>query len=266
MGKAPPPQSARDRPAEPDDEGSRDPQRRKARPAKTGDERPRAGTKPHEIRGETLRDADGKTSRASSASQGGDNPWPGHALLAHRSAKEVLARLIDGDPLEIEARCMARIEHQARFVDVRRLHLRAVARIAHAAPRYRGEPPLDRWIEERIDASMDDLVTEDSEEERSGLPPSQPWDPRYAFLAEALGIEPTLARRACIAFNDQSTEVRRTYFAVVVAKKTIHRYVAEGNGPPEKVKAELQRVLDAIRAAIEPRSGGREGGPGRDDG
>jgi hypothetical protein len=264
MGKSHPPQSDRDRPAEPDDELSRDAPRKGSRPAKAGSSQPDDATGASKERGKSSTGDGGSKSRDGAKSSSGPIDWPGHALLAHKSAREVLSRLIDGDPLEVGPRCIARIEHHARFIDVRRLHLRAVARIAHAAPRYRGEPALDPWIDARIDASMDDLMSEDSEEERSDIPPSDPWDPRYAFLAEAMGIEPTLARRACIAFNDLPTDVRRTYFAVVVAKKTIHRYVAEGNGPPEKVKTQLQRVLDTIRAAIEPRPGDEKGGSEHD--
>ncbi len=269
MARAHPPRSDGDRPAEPSDDdadfsgsaesraksspdGSDDPAAKRSRPNysdATKDGRAQSGSG----------DAD-SISRRWRAGSDDSRDWPGRALLGRRNAREVISRLTDGDPLEIRARCIARIEHHARFIDVRRLQLRAVARIAHAAPRYSGEPALDPWLEERIDAAIEDLLNEDAEEDRSDIPATEPWDPRYAFVSETLGIEPALARRACIAFNDLPTDVRRAYFATVVAKKTIHRYVAEGNGPPEKVKGQLQRVLDAIRAAIEPREG--DGGKG----
>ena len=49
----------------------------------------------------------------------------------------------------------------ALLVAVDRLVQRSLARIAHAAPRYDGEPPLGHWIEKLIDESIRDLRNED---------------------------------------------------------------------------------------------------------
>jgi hypothetical protein len=187
---------------------------------------------------------------------GGEDDYPGRAILGSRSERVVLSRLIDGDPLEVEARCRERIIEQALMLALHRVHLRAVARIAHRAPRYRGTPGLDEWMKECIDEALRDLVNEDREEELSGLPPSEPWDPRYAFMSEAIGVEPSLARRACVEFNVLPHEVRRTYFAIGIEGRTIHRYVAEGHGPPSKIQEHLIRALRAL---------GQRAGPTRDD-
>jgi hypothetical protein len=111
----------------------------------------------------------------------------------------------------------------------------------------------------RIDEALEDLVEEDREEETSGLPPTIPWDPRFAFLSEILGLEPALARRACLRFNLLPDDVRRTYFAVVIEGKTMRRYVAEGNGPPSQVREYLKRALGALGQQIGPNHGGLEG-------
>ena len=67
---------------------------------------------------------------------------PGNALLRGGSSREILERIFEGDPLEIEARCRERIETRAYLLDAGRLHLRAVARVARAAPGWKGEPSL----------------------------------------------------------------------------------------------------------------------------
>ena len=180
-------------------------------------------------------------------------------VLRGRSPREILARLVEGDPLEIEARCRERIETLALLVDLQRLHLRTAARVAHAAPSWRGEPPISEWLADRIEVSMRELIREDFEAERSGIPPEKPWDPRYAFVSEALGVEPALARRACVAFNKLPLEVRCVYFAVAVQGKTVNRHVAEGHGPPEKARAQLKMAVQAISKAIGRPLGG-EGG------
>jgi hypothetical protein len=176
----------------------------------------------------------------------GGRDYPGREILGAGSARSVLERLMDGDPLEIGPRCQERIEHHAILVAWDRLWLRSAARIAYSAPTYDGTPPLDLFLMEHVDLSIDELIEEDREEENAGQPPLEPWDPRYSFLAETVGMEPALARKACIRFNDLPEAVRRTYFAVALARKTIHRWVAEGHGPPHKVKEDLKRAFAAL--------------------
>ncbi len=185
----------------------------------------------------------------------------GFESLVRGSPHEVLARLVDGDPLELDARCRARLRERALLLCVRRLHLRSVARIAHAAKRYRGELPVDEWIGGRIDYSIGELIDEDREDERSGVPPSRLGDARYAFLSETLGVEPGLARRACVGFNSLADDVRSTYFAIVVDRKTIRRYVAEGHGPPDRVRSQLSLALRTLGKAIGRPRLGEEGDP-----
>lgn len=187
---------------------------------------------------------------------------PGGHLLRGGSPKEILARLIDGDPLEIRARCKERLHARALLLSLDRLQLRSLARIAHAGPRWNGEPPLGPWIEGRIEHSMKELMEEDAESVRSGLPTLGPGEGHYTFLSSLLGIEPHLAPRACVAFNTEPEEVRRTFFAVVVEGMRLTRYVAEGNGSPQEVRERLARSFQALGLAADFRRGSLgEGGP-----
>ena len=188
-----------------------------------------------------------------------DASFPGEDILRGKSPREILERLIDGDPLEIEPRCRERLDTLAFLVDLSRTHLRAVARVAHAATRWRGTPPFREWLQERIDFSIRELVTEDREEERAGMLPSEPLDPRYGFVSDVLGIEPELGRRACLAFNSLPDRVRCSYYAVAVLGSTVNDRVAEGYGPPERVRADIKMALQAISRAIgRPRRGPEE--------
>jgi len=170
-------------------------------------------------------------------------------ILRRRSPREILAALVDGDPLEIAPRVRQQIEDSALLVDPRRLLLRSLARIAHAAPRYSGTPPLTAWIEQRIVQSIDELLAEDRELVRDGTPVPSTSDTRYAYVSEILGLEPDQALRPCVAFNALPREVRSAWFAVAVAGKTVNRYVAEGHGPPENVRAHLKQALRTIARA-----------------
>lgn len=193
--------------------------------------------------------------------RGGDESYPGRQLLGAGSARDVLHRLIDGDPMEIRPRCLARVRDGAWFVSLDRAHLRAVARVAYAARVYRGTPALDEWLQERIDRSLEELVREEREEERAQTLPGLPIDPLYKYVAAVLGLEIPLARRACVALNSLPLEVRRAFFAVALDRKSIRRYVAEGNGPPTNVQADLKTATDAIQVATGWDGRKRQGGP-----
>jgi len=171
-------------------------------------------------------------------------------LFAGRSAREILERLMDGDPAEIEPRCRELLREQALLLDPTRLYVRSLARVAHAARLHAKHASLDQWLRERIAESIDDLIEEDREAERSGIPPSEPWDPRYAFISEVLGLEPTIARRACADFNVLPHRVRHAFFAIAVEGTSIRRYVAEGHGPPARVKADLAHAARILGRTI----------------
>lgn len=132
------------------------------------------------------------------------------------------------------------------IIDMERLYFRAVARVAHAAIRYRGTPPLAEFLRGRIDTAIDDLVREDAAADAEGLPLAREDQSRFRFLTQVLGVEPHLSRSAAVRFNVLDEEVRQTFFALVVEMRKFHRYVAEGNGPPERVRSHLRMAFEAI--------------------
>jgi len=227
------------------------------------DDRSDSGSEEH-LRGPTGRDGGAGSSPVPDP---GTPETPGKLWESFRGrrSREILERLLDGDPLELEARCRAKLQESALLLDLSRLHLRALARVAHRAPHYRGEPPLGEWLTDRIEDSIQDLLEEDRDAERLGTLPQTPVDHRYRFVSELLGLEVSLARRTCVAFNDLPSEVRCAWFAVAVLGKSVNRYVAEGHGPPEEVKAHVKRALTEIAKAARPRldeeEGGARGGP-----
>jgi hypothetical protein len=206
------------------------------------------------------RPGDGEPRRGDGAC--GPSDESGNEPLQGTSPREILKKLLDGDPLEIEARCRERIETRAYLIDVTRLHLRAVARVARAAIGWKRDTSLGEFVMERIDYSAQELIQEDRQEELSGIPCADADDVRFVFLAETLGIPKALARRACVAFNYLPERVRCAYFAVLVQGKTVNRYVAEGHGPPERVKADIEMALRTISDAIGRSLGGEEGPDG----
>lgn len=199
--------------------------------------RPDAGSSPS--------DAAAKGGEASVASA---SAFPGAELLASGTAKEVLERILVGDPLGVVDRARAWLDTHAFLIDSNRLGLRAMAHAAHSARRYRGKPDLHTWLELLMERSVKELVDEDREDERNGVRVVVDEVAPYAFIADALGIESALARRACVIFNGMVEYDRQVFYATSVLGKSMHRHVSEGFGPPARAEAALQRVLRRLNS------------------
>lgn len=185
---------------------------------------------------------------ATPAARAGSEDYPGKTLLSGESSSAILRRIAEHDPLELQPRCAERLRERALLIWLPRLHMRALARTAYAARTYHGQPELTAWLAERIEVSLTDLLDEDVEcARRGGL--SAEEEERYAFMSNALGVEPLLGCRAVVAFHALPYDVRRAFMAVVLEGKTIKRWVAEGHGPPDKVVQDLKHALRAVQAA-----------------
>jgi len=185
--------------------------------------------------------------------QPGSSPDPLHpaepgwrALFAGRSPREVLAALLERDPLEIEARCAERLRAQALLLPVRDLHLRAVAHVARHGPSYRGAPPLDVWIAERVRKAVSELVEEQCQRARAGPVPEAPQDPQLMAIAEALGIEPDVVERGCVAFNGAPYDVRSAFCGIVIDQCSPRAWAEENGMTMEQARSALRRALWAL--------------------
>jgi hypothetical protein len=181
--------------------------------------------------------------------------YPGAELLGSGSASEIMARILVGDPLGIVDRARGWLDENAFLVDSNRLALRTMAHMARSARRYRGKPDLHTWIELLLERATRDLVQEDREADRLSQPVQDDEIAPYAFLSEALGIESSLARRACVIFNGMAEYDRRVFYATSIQGKSMHRHVSEGHGPPARAEAALQRVLRRL-LSIDGMTGG----------
>jgi hypothetical protein len=183
-------------------------------------------------------------------SEGGDgfsaDDFPGRELLSGSDPMKILARLHQDDALELWPRCAAHINDQAVLLQPDRLYMRLTARLAYAAPRYRGNPPLGNWISERMEVSLRELLSDDREAERRELPTGLEQDPRYVFLSKTLGIELGLAPRVCNRFNSLSQDQRAVFFGVMIEGRGIHGYAQDHGLPFDQVRGSLARVIRAI--------------------
>ena len=173
--------------------------------------------------------------------------FPGWEYLSGSPTTEILGRLLHEDPLDLYDLAEARLEQRSLLLDAQRLGLRAMARTAHRARDYRECDALHGWLLERIDEAVADLLAEDAQQDDRGVPCREPWDARYSFLAESIRSTSRVARRVCVRFNALPEDTRRAFYAVRVLGKTVRRHVAEGHGPPERVREHLRAAAAAFR-------------------
>jgi len=160
----------------------------------------------------------------------------------NEGARDVLPRLVEGDPLELLPRCAAHLAREALLLDLSRLHARCLALVARRIEEVIAEDS-DEWLNDRVDEAANQLIHEEQFEERLGYPPPRSMDPRSSLLVGALGIEPALTRGVSVNFHHMAREDRRTFWRAVVAGEPISG-IAEDDGDTR------DGVLEILRGVI----------------
>lgn len=185
--------------------------------------------------------------------------WPGRELLTGTSPREVLAKLCDGDPLELGPRVVAYVDEMAFLVDPNRAWARSAARVAHAAMRYRGKPELEAFVRRNIVRAIEELIEEETEDELARVPLGDTPEAHLLFLWKLLGVELPLARRASIALNRQPSNVRTAFLALAARGTSIQEHATKTGATAEQVRELVERGLHAIRVAVGGRALNVEG-------
>jgi len=188
---------------------------------------------------------------AEKASAGARRPhW--RQLLSGSSPREVLARLLNGDPLGLAGVVAERLRARAYVLDADRVLLRALARCARFALRYRGQPELEAWLSERVDEALLDLQREDLEAERSGRPAEPHELAAFEDLASPLGLEPAAMRGVCVRFNLLAEGERRAFFALALEGRSLDLLAREWNDSATEIARRARRALEALLASSAP--------------
>jgi hypothetical protein len=138
----------------------------------------------------------------------------------------------------------------AYLIDIDRLFHRAIARVAYAAALgYNGTPSLSQWLVDRINESIEELLQEDVASELSGLPPDAEEEDYYSFLADAVEVEPVVARRMTIAFNGLAERQRRPFYQIAVLGESLDDYADAHDIPRDQLKASIQETMSFILLA-----------------
>ena len=169
-------------------------------------------------------------------------------ILAGVGPREVLARLMEGDPLDVRRRVDEGLRRRAYLFDADRVFLRALARIARLACRYRGRPALAAWVAERVDESLLDLLREDREAELRGDPAAGMEVAAFEDLAAPLGLEPRRMRSVCVAFNHLPEPQRRAFLELVIEGRSLDELAGRGI-PATEIARRARGALEAVLSA-----------------
>ncbi len=144
-------------------------------------------------------------------------------VLAGRQPDEILARLLDGDPLRLRWLVAGEIRGGAYFLNADRVQLRALARIAHDVP-IDGPPADGAWVHEHVRGALADVLREErraiSGRQHAAPDHDPPLDVLDA-LAGPLGFDGLDLRIACDAFNRMESKDRHAFFALFIERRSL---------------------------------------------
>ena len=167
-------------------------------------------------------------------------------LFAGASAREILGRIVQGDPLGLRTHVARTLEREAWLLDADRVLLRSFARTARAALRYHGHPELEAWLGSIVVESATELLDDEREAERNGT--SVPPTPGSAFadLARPLKLEPQRLGRACARFNRLNAPERRAFFELVLRGRSLDLLARESGESATEIARRARRALEVF--------------------
>jgi len=150
------------------------------------------------------------------------------------------------DPRDLVRQVAARLRQRALLLDPERGYLCTLARIAMYRGQFDAHVPLEEWMSARIDETLEDLLVRDREDERAGVSIGKPYQSRYEYLIDALGILPEKARLACIMINQLDDSRRRVFFEAIVLRTPLRELTRMGWGEREELTQLLNEALRAL--------------------
>ncbi len=183
----------------------------------------------------------------------GDVRW--RQLLAGGSPREILCRIVQGDPLGMRDRVARRLHAEAYLLDADRVQLRALARCARFAGRYQGRPELAAWLDEIVDQAIEDLLREDVEVDVGRDSSAATPGAAFTALAAPLGLEPEAMQRACAAFNRLPAADRAAFFELVIHRRSLDDLARRSGESASEIARRARRALEVVlQVPTAPRS------------
>ena len=163
-------------------------------------------------------------------------------LLGRGNPREILTRIVPGDPLGIRPRAARRVRERALLFEVESVALRALALTAARGPDYRGRPGLEPWLDARVDEALDELLSEEQAGAPRALSAARP-------IAEGLGLRPEAVAGGRARFHALAREDRDAFHRLVLEARPLEEIARELGLGAEVVARRARRGLLAFVAA-----------------
>lgn len=161
--------------------------------------------------------------------------------------------LAEGDPLGLMEGAAQWLDRNGYLLDVEKLFQKALMIVVERAPGLDESAPLAPWIAGVFEDAKWALRRQDQElHRRSGAPP-EPWEPRFRFLARALGIQSGDMLAVTIAMNGLPDLERRAVYAMLIRKEGFTLFAQRERISAGKVKDLLARSIALLIEAAEGR-------------
>jgi len=172
--------------------------------------------------------------------------------FAGGSSRQILARIVPGDPLGVRRVVARRVRERALLMDADRVQLRAFARCARLAGSYTGRPALEPWLADVVDEALRELLQEEAFAAHDPRGAGAALPPAFGDLAAPLGLEPAAMRRACAAFNAAPEPDRQAFFRLVVESRSLDEVAHASGCSASEVGRRAARALDLLLRCAAP--------------
>ena len=180
------------------------------------------------------------------------------AILQLDDPRAIMRRMLEEDPFELCSRCVRCARERALILNPKRLAAETMARVAVKAHGYAGDEPIAAWTQRIVEACVEELLDDQREEERRGLPVADSPDAEfYAALAEVLECPVYDSRLACVTLNAMSDAHRGAFHAVIVQGISLEDWAQARGLPKKRVRDLLQEVGIEVQARLVKRSRAR---------
>lgn len=177
---------------------------------------------------------------------------PAWRTILAGTPREVLARLVQGDPLGVRVVVAKRLRSGSVLLDADRVHLRVIARIARSAGRYHGRPAVDDWVDGHVLQIIGEVIREDHESARAGASTQEDSSDAFSALAGPLGLDPESMRKACAVFNVLPLADRAAFIDLVLRNRSLDDLARELGESATQIARCARRALDAILGSVRP--------------
>jgi hypothetical protein len=180
-------------------------------------------------------------------------------LLTGGTPREILCRIVQGDPLGMRDRVARALHADAYLLDADRVQLRSLARCARFAS-HCCAGDLEHELDSIVSQAIEDLLREDAEPDGDSESGSAPISAAFVALARPLGLEPEAMRRACACFNQLCAADRKAFFDLVIDGASLDDLARRNGESASEIGRRARKALDLLLHGQGERASEREQG------